>query len=1830
MSQRRTDTDPASVPQSNIDTSVGPFVPPVPLDVRANPIRNLDDWRAMRDACEKDPGAFHGAIAARNLHWYHPGHEAWLSQGDDGAWAGWRIDSAEPFGIDEWTPWEKAFDDSGAPYYRWFSGGLTNAAFNEVDRHVAAGHGSEVAYYFEGDRWDAAANGGRGGPVQHAVLTRRELLVQSVVAAQVLIDLGLSTGDRVALNMPNIVEQIVWTEAAKRLGIIYTPVFGGFSDKTLSDRIADSGARLVITADGASRNAETVPFKEAYSDPALDRFVSLPLAVVLVERVSGGDLARAMGEAVKEELAGEITVVPADVMRAVGKVLDGESGMGAAESAELRADIAEALAAAPCPVEHVIVVRHVGLPDVPWTKGRDLWADELLAAAEPKVCRAAGLDDMAALRRLDDRQLAAALWQACPCHSVDAEYPLFVIYTSGSTGKPKGVVHVHGGYVSGIVETMTVSFDAESGRDVMYVVADPGWITGQSYLITATLAARIPGIVAEGAPMFPDAGRFASIIERHGVTIFKAGVTFLKGIMTNPQNRADVEAYDMSSLRVATFCAEPTSPTVQAFGMSLMTPQYINSYWATEHGGIVWTHPYGNADLRLRADARTYPLPWVMGDVWLPEGETDAEGRVGFRRAEVEEKGEIVITAPYPCLARTVWGDADNVGRPEWQGDIDRFKRIYFGRFRRPDGDPAWAYLQGDFARRFDDRSFSLHGRSDDVINVSGHRMGTEEIEGAILKDKQLNPESPVGNCIVVGAPHWEKGLTPVAFVLTVPGRRLSGDDERRLRELVRAEKGAVAVPGDFITLSAFPETRSGKYMRRFLKAILLGDDLGDTTTLRNPECLDEARARIAAWRQGRARAEEQTVFEDMRFIRVQYDRVGQSVDGAPVQVATVTIRNPPVNALSERVLDELGTALTHVGRREDVGAVVITGAGNRTFVAGADVRQMLEQISEREEARALPAKAHAAFDRLERMTKPVIAAVRGTALGGGCELALACHYRVGDARTHLGQPEINLFLPPGFGGTQRLPRVMAEVDGENGIAAALAILLSGRQVVGEEARELGLLDVLAAGDQDVVSLAQTLAREAALGIVGAADGAMRRRHECIEAWRRAGQFPKDALAVGGYVDLCLTQAHGAGRGKVAERIVELVRVGFEDGIEDGLAAEIDAFAEFLLDSRDGGKKGIALFLDKKSPALPARPRPEFTAQEADGLVAEGRLLPIGAAYLPGITPLPEWQYAHAVVRDRRTGAAVHGDPAEAEAQVILPVPRPAPNQVLLYVLASEINFNDIWAITGIPVSLFDEHDEDIHVTGSGGIALVAALGEAVQEEGRLSVGDLVNVYSGVSELLDPQAGLDPMFTAFHIQGYQSPDGSHQQFMLAQGPQCFKPPPDLALETAGSYILAAGTVYRALFTSLGVPPGRRLMVEGAATGTGAWTVQLGLASRLRVTGMVSSAERKAWVESLGAGAIDRADPAFSRCFTRVPAEPSAWRGWQDEGSAFLDAVRAVNDGELVDYAVSHAGELAFPRTFQAMATGGTLTFFGASSGYHMTFVGKPGTADPAEMLHRANLRPGEAVVVFYGSGADERDRQALAAIEAARAAGARVGVVTDDDAERDFVLSLGFGDAVAGAVSLAEIKHRVAHFDWPDRMPNLPDARGETVAFKDAIRDFNENSFKPIGAAVGRLLRSANNPRGMPDVVVERAHRDSLTVTTMMVKAHTGRVVYTGDMGDRRYSFYAPQVWMRQRQILMPSAAILGTHLSNAAEIGALNGVIDSGMVTADPPYLTPWVELPAIHQAMWENRLPEYTGGIGQAVVNHALPEAGLKSRDELLTAWAARASKGATEDSK
>ncbi len=1827
-----------------------------PLPAQNNTIVDKASWQAMRAACLADPGQFHGDLAKRHICWFLPDQAengVWAFFDDQAdVWTGWDAKTGAPVALDlpaEFEPWDHALKTHDAPNWRWFEGGLTNAAFNEVDRHVLAGHGDEAALIFEGDRWNMSRNDGRGGPVDEFTVTRKQVFLESVKCALALQALGLKAGDRIALNMPNIPEQIYWTEAAKRLGIIYTPVFGGFSDKTLSDRIADAGARVVITADGSYRNAQLVPFKPSYTDPALDNFIAVSVAKSILAdtladptlEISDADAA-VITAAVDEALAGEVTVERSDVMRGVGRALSdmGQTGsISAEQAARLRIAAAAALVDSPPRVDAVIVAKHTGQAELSWNEARDQWSDDLTGAALEVLlakAQAAGFDvtDEASLMALSDTDFVHAMWSACPPLPVDAEYPNFIIYTSGSTGKPKGVVHVHGGYCAGVASTMSVSFDAAPG-DVLFVVADPGWITGQSYLIAGALLTRVTSVIAEGSPVFPHAGRFASMIERHGVNIFKAGVTFLKSVMQDPENLNDIKAYDLSSLKVATFCAEPVSPAVQAFAMEHVVPWYINSYWATEHGGIVWTHFYGNGDFELRPDAHTYPLPWVVGDVWVEDAEAGAvdpavapltrpeAGGAPWRRGGSGEKGEIVIALPYPYLARTIWGDTDNFViesengaakiRAGWKGDAGRYADTYWRRWKG-----AWAYTQGDFAIAHDDGSFSLHGRSDDVINVSGHRIGTEEIEGAILRDKALDPNSPVGNVLVIGAPHREKGVTPIAFVTPAAGQKLTVDDKRRLTNLVRTEKGAVAAPSDFLEVPEFPETRSGKYMRRMVRAIVEGGEVGDTTTLRNPESLDALRQVVDAWRRRQKLSEDQALFERYRYFLIQYNTVAEGK-----RVATVTVSNPPVNALNERAIDELAIIVEHLSRKEDVAAVVFTGSGSASFVAGADIRQMLEEVNTVSEALALPNNAQLAFAKIEAMGKPCIAAIQGVALGGGMEFALACHYRIAERTARFGQPEINLRLLPGYGGTQRLPRLLADRKPETGLRDALDLILGGRAIDAEAALALGAIDRLTEGANDALSLAHAAVREFVSDPENSALGqAFTARQAATKRWHGPGEADLDAALSDAFVQRILAQLKWAGRDKAGDRAIAAIKTGWESGMAAGLKQEAEAFAEAIVDP-DGGKTGIQLFMDKQAPPLPVRRDGVWIDAEHEprkaALIDDGDLLPVGAPFYPGVTPIPSYQLAFGIARDPDTGAPRFGPPATHEKELIVPVRKPEPNEALVYMLTSEVNFNDNWALTGIPVSPFDGHDEDVQITGSGGLALIAALGTEAKAQGRLKVGDLVNVYSGTSDLLAPAAGDDPMYAGFAIQGYETKTGSHAQFLNVQAPQLHKPPADLTLEQAGAYTLNLGTITRCLFTTLQITPGKTIFVEGSATGTGLDALKSSIRTGLAATGLVSSEDRAAFVKDQGAvGAINRKDPAFADAFTPVPDDADEALVWERAGEPILERYRAMNDGKLADFVVSHAGERAFPRSFQLLAEGGSLAFYGASSGYHFTFMGKIGEASPEAMLAKAELRGGESVLLYYGAGTtDLADPKGLEMIEAARLFKARIAVVAYTNAQREFLQSLGLEDAVEGVVSIEALKRRGGEdFDWPTSLPRLPDSKTDTEAFKRGVRDYQQKTLKPFGSAVGKLLRSPGNPRGAPDLVIERAAVDTLGVSSSLVRPFGGRVIYAEEMAGKRYTFYAPQVWTRQRRVLMPTASILGTHLCNAHEVEVMNSMIAAGLLDVTEPTVTAWEELPAAHQAMWDN-----THSGATYVVNHALPATGLRTRDELLEYWASSA---------
>lgn len=607
-----------------------------------------------------------------------------------------------------------------------------------------------------------------------------------------------------------------------------------------------------------------------------------------------------------------------------------------------------------------------------------------------------------------------------------------------------------------------------------------------------------------------------------------------------------------------------------------------------------------------------------------------------------------------------------------------------------------------------------------------------------------------------------------------------------------------------------------------------------------------------------------------------------------------------------------------------------------------------------------------------------------------------------------------------------------------------------------------------------------------------------------------------------------------------------------------------------------------------------------------------GDLLEVGAPFYPGETPIPDYQFAWGIDSDD-DGEPNHGQPLAdgAEKELLVPVEEPGPNEALLYMLTSEVNYNDVWAVTGIPVSTFGNHDRDWHVTGSGGLALVADVGDGVADEGRIEVGDLVNVYAGQFDALSPRAGRDPMFADFRIQGYQTPDGSHQQFVVAQATQLFEPPSTLDLAAAGSYTLTMGTIYRALFNTLDVAPGERLFVEGASTGTGRDTVVLGDSRGLDITGLVSSDERGHRAMDAGAsGYIDRRRDDLAGAMRMVPHDPDAWVEWEENGEPLLEAFRDANDGDLADYAVSHAGQAAFSRTYQLLDEGGRLTFYGASTGYELAFLGKGGDSTPAAMYERSSLRPGQGVLVWYGTPdgvSGTEDPVGEAAIEAALDRLARVAVVTDTDAGAEHVEAT---HDVEGTVSLETLATEDDDFEFVEALPELPPP--ESPDLLPTVGAYSNRMFKPLGKAVGGLLRTPNNPRGNPDVIFERAGQNTLGVSTMLCAPFEGEVVYSEAMAGRRYSFYAPQVWMRQRRIFMPTTEIFGTHMKNTWEVMQMNEEIERGVFGVPDTNLVDWADTPQAHQDMWDNEHEE-----GSYVVNHALPDPSVTSKEELFAAW-------------
>jgi acetyl-CoA synthetase len=383
----------------------------------------------------------------------------------------------------------------------------------------------------------------------------------------------------------------------------------------------------------------------------------------------------------------------------------------------------------------------------------------------------------------------------CPAASMDAEDTLFILYTSGTTGKPKGVVHTTGGYLTQVAATTRAVFDLQDD-DVYWCTADVGWITGHSYIVYGPLANRAQVVMYEGAPDFPDRGRFWQLCERYGVTIFYTAPTAIRAFMRWGDDWPAKS--DLSKLRLLGTVGEPINPEAWMWYHEVIGGErcpIVDTWWQTETGAIMITPLPGLTE--TKPGTATRPFPGIEATI---KGEDGSERSAGY----------LAITAPWPSMLRTVWGDEE------------RFRKTYWSKWEN-------VYFPGDGAKRDEDGYFWILGRVDDVLNVAGHRIGTMEVESALV-DHPAVVESAV-----VGKKHDIKGEAIAAFVSLKEGVEPSDPLRAELREHVGKKIGAIAKPEMVVFTADLPKTRSGKIMRRLLRDIAEGRAVGDTTTLADP-----------------------------------------------------------------------------------------------------------------------------------------------------------------------------------------------------------------------------------------------------------------------------------------------------------------------------------------------------------------------------------------------------------------------------------------------------------------------------------------------------------------------------------------------------------------------------------------------------------------------------------------------------------------------------------------------------------------------------------------------------------------------------------------------------------------------------------------------------------------------------------------------------------------------------------------------------------------------------------------------------------------------------------
>ena len=598
------------------------------------------------------------------------------------------------------TPFTKILNQSDAPFFKWFEDGTLNASYNCLDRNIEKGHGNKTALIFEAD----------GGEVTK--ITYNQLLAKTCQMSNALKSIGVKKGDRVMIYISMSIDGVAAMQACARIGATHSVVFGGFSAQSLRDRIEDTGAVAVITADQQVRGGK-----------------HLPLKAIVDEAIALGGCAT---------------------------------------------------------IKNVLVVKRTG-SDIAMQAGRDQWMHELC-----------------------DKQAST-----CEPEWVGAEHPLFLLYTSGSTGKPKGVQHSTGGYLLHAALTTEWTFDLKD-NDVFWCTADIGWVTGHTYITYGPLALGGTEIVFEGVPTYPDAGRFWKMIQDHKVSIFYTAPTAIRSLIKAAEANDAVhpKSYDLSSLRLLGSVGEPINPAAWEWYYKHIGGSrcpIVDTFWQTETGGHMITPLPGVTP--MVPGSCTLPFPGIEAAIVDEAGNDVPNGQGGI----------LVVKKPWPSMIRTIWGD------PE------RFKKSYY-----PEEFKGKYYLAGDGAIRDAHTGyFTITGRIDDVLNVSGHRMGTMEIESALVSCTEL-----VAEAAVVGRPDDTTGEAICAFVV-LKRARPTGDEAKQIAKILRdhvgKEIGPIAKPKDIRFGDNLPKTRSGKIMRRLLRSLAKNEAITqDTSTLENPAILEQ------------------------------------------------------------------------------------------------------------------------------------------------------------------------------------------------------------------------------------------------------------------------------------------------------------------------------------------------------------------------------------------------------------------------------------------------------------------------------------------------------------------------------------------------------------------------------------------------------------------------------------------------------------------------------------------------------------------------------------------------------------------------------------------------------------------------------------------------------------------------------------------------------------------------------------------------------------------------------------------------------------------------------